>query len=322
MILFLHGPEAYVLRDKLAQIKSKAAAQGIDAANTVEFPGGETELETIRQAVLTEPFGARQRLVIVRNWLLERSADESAALAELAGQVPDTTILAIVEAGEPDKRRSAFKQLQRLAAKSWAFPSLDTAGAERWLGRQAKQKGVMLPAAAARKLVSFTGTDGWSLATELDKLATAAGGKEISEPLIDELVTQQTPADVFALVDALGHRNAKAALGTLRHLLDSGEPPLRVFAMIIRQYRILIGVKDLLEQKKPAPAIAKELGVHPFVVGKAARQANQFSLPELKEIYGRLAELDYHIKTGRREPETALELFVAEACGTTAKLSS
>jgi DNA polymerase III delta subunit len=51
--------------------------------------------------------------------------------------------------------------------------------------------------------------------------------------------------------------------------------------------------------------------MHPFVVKKSLQQASKFTLEELKKIYQKIFQVDLDIKTGRIEPEVALDLFIA-----------
>ncbi len=312
MILFLYGAEPFLVREKLLQIRAKAVSQGIDATNTAEFDGAEASVAAVAEAVRAAPFLAEQRLVVVRDWLTTRSASESEELAATLEATPDSTILVVAEFGEPDKRRTAFKRLSKLADKSWVLGRLDPAAANRWLRERAKDHGVTLEPAAAPALLEAVGTDLWALATEFEKLAAAANGAPVTPALVSKLVIHQTSPNIFNMVDALGRRNAGVALGELRDLLESGEPPLRVLAMVIRQYRLLLGVKDGTGRGQPDGALAKELGIQPFLVTKLRRQAESFTARELQKLYGELAEIDHRIKTGRIDADTALELFVVE----------
>jgi DNA polymerase III delta subunit len=51
--------------------------------------------------------------------------------------------------------------------------------------------------------------------------------------------------------------------------------------------------------------------MHPFLVKKSYEQAQKFSLVELKKIYQKIFEVDLGIKTGKIEPETALDLLIS-----------
>ena len=56
-------------------------------------------------------------------------------------------------------------------------------------------------------------------------------------------------------------------------------------------------------------AIAKAVGVHPFVAGKLATQARRFNATQLDAILKRLQRYDQDMKTGRIEPRLALDLL-------------
>jgi DNA polymerase III delta subunit len=51
--------------------------------------------------------------------------------------------------------------------------------------------------------------------------------------------------------------------------------------------------------------------MHSFVAGKLYQQSQQFSLPQLEQIYRHLLDVDVQVKTGRNDLITALNLFVA-----------
>jgi DNA polymerase-3 subunit delta len=85
--------------------------------------------------------------------------------------------------------------------------------------------------------------------------------------------------------------------------------------MVARQLRILIGVKELLNQRLRPDDIAAKLGQKPFVVRKALDQVRGFTDAELVRLHDRVLALDHATKTGRMEAETGLELLVAEFSG-------
>ena len=67
-------------------------------------------------------------------------------------------------------------------------------------------------------------------------------------------------------------------------------------------------VKDLLEKNIPPFGSAN---IHPFVIKKSINLCRRFSFPELKKIYLRLAKIDFDIKVGKIEPETAIDLLIS-----------
>ena len=64
--------------------------------------------------------------------------------------------------------------------------------------------------------------------------------------------------------------------------------------------------------KIPYNLIAKKSGIHPFAVQKSFYLCNQFTFEKLKKIYQKIFQVDLDIKTGKIEPELALDLLLSE----------
>ena len=95
--------------------------------------------------------------------------------------------------------------------------------------------------------------------------------------------------------------------------MEKGESPLYIFSMICFQFRNILMVKSCLGIEGGAESgfIAKKLGMHPFVARKAMYQASRFSRRELGAIYRKIFKIDVDVKTGRTNPEVALDLLIA-----------
>ena len=85
--------------------------------------------------------------------------------------------------------------------------------------------------------------------------------------------------------------------------------------MIVRQFRLMIEIKELAERGVTGQAAAERLSLHPFVADKTGKQAQAFSMAQLEAIYHRLLEMDVQIKTGLTEDVAALDLLVAGLTG-------
>jgi DNA polymerase-3 subunit delta len=112
-------------------------------------------------------------------------------------------------------------------------------------------------------------------------------------------------------VDNLGLRKGEPAMAELDRLLKE-EEPLRLLGMIVRQYRLLLMVKELMARGTTPRDMEKELDLRGWQLRKLQEQARRSSIAQLEEIYTRLRDTDVSIKTGRAEPRMALVLLVAE----------
>jgi DNA polymerase-3 subunit delta len=125
------------------------------------------------------------------------------------------------------------------------------------------------------------------------------------------LTPEVAPISVFDMVDAIGERNIPKAAQLLHRLLET-EMPIPLFGMIVRQFRLLILAREVIDQGGRKSQIEKALKVHPFVAEKLQKQASLFYMNQLKEIYHRLLTTDEYMKTGQMDPKIAMEMFVSE----------
>jgi DNA polymerase-3 subunit delta len=182
---------------------------------------------------------------------------------------------------------------------------------KRWITNRVKRKGGEIEASAAEELAAFVGSDLRLLDQELDKLTSYVDrARPITKADVHLLVSYVQQANVFEMVDALGRRDGDQALRLLHRLLEEGERPLPLFGMIVRQFRIMIQIKDLAERGIPSKKIGAQLGLHPFVAKKGRQQSQNFSMEQLEIIYRKLLETDLAIKTGQMDQILALDMLI------------
>ena len=149
----------------------------------------------------------------------------------------------------------------------------------------------------------------------MDKLATYAGpGQAIDVADVEALVSQASEASIFACVDAVAQGDRRAALTSLAVLLEGGEKPERVLALVARQVRLLLQARDLSMRGEDQEAIGRALGVPPYPLRKVLDQMRLFQVETLEGMLRRVLEADVQVKTGELELRLALELLIAELC--------
>ena len=147
------------------------------------------------------------------------------------------------------------------------------------------------------------------MVNEIKKLSTFKSDKEIKVSDVELLIKPKIESDIFKTIGAIASRDKKRALGLLKAHLEKGDSPLYLFSMINFQFRNLLIIKDII-MRNFSPLNSTDL--HPFVVRKSLFLVRKFKLSELKKIYQKIFEVDLAIKTGKIDPEAALELLIAE----------
>ena len=85
-----------------------------------------------------------------------------------------------------------------------------------------------------------------------------------------------------------------------------------IFAMMARQFRLIIEVRELQNKGLSNQAISQKIKQHPYAVSSIAPQCKNFKQEELKEIYKKLLEMDRGLKTGelRYQPSDQIEYLI------------
>ena len=228
--------------------------------------------------------------------------------------LPPTTRLVFVEeetlkASHPilklaqEEHKKGLAHIKRFKRpKEWELPN--------WVQQRARDEGGEISWEACRELARLVGNDLRLLAQEIDKLLLYANGQPVTETDVRTLVSHAREESVFDLVDCVGRRQADEALHLLHQLLDRGEPPLKLMAMLARQVRIMIQVSDLQASRLTQDQIAKRLKLHPYVVQKGLAQAGNFDMEQLERAHALLVETDRMIKTGEMEDVLPLDMLV------------
>jgi DNA polymerase-3 subunit delta len=176
--------------------------------------------------------------------------------------------------------------------------------------KEAQRQGGKINFEAASALVGHVGNDTHMANQEIDKLLQYVDFKRAIElEDVEELTAQSGQADVFEMVDSLSASNTRLALTQMHKLLET-QDPLQLFAMVVRQFRLLIQARELLDEGQPS-LIQAELHIPSFVADKLANQARRFTMPRLESLHHHLLCMDEDLKTGQMPLELALDTFVA-----------
>jgi DNA polymerase-3 subunit delta len=263
----------------------------------------------------------------------------------LSGGMPAGNYL-ILTAEAVDRRKKLFKTVTT-AGRVLAFAKLkgesrQQRALEEMAGEVLARTGKRLSAGAWAALGKKTGFDLRESLGAIDKLITYAGERtQIEAADVEALIGRTREETVFELTGALGERRLLPALRSLKALLEQGNPPLMVLAMIVREIRFLLQAKLLLAsgrltgfapgmdygrfQKSLHPAVKAlaevgEAGIplagqHPFVVYQALKNAGRFTRGELADGLELLVRTDLALKTTGQEPRLLLERLLIRLCG-------
>ena len=310
MLIFLYGPDTYRSRQKLNEIienYKKAHKKGL---NLKYFEEKDLDFGEIQNEIQQTSIIAGNKMLILEDTFSNVDFKEK-FLKNSKNFISSKDLILFYEEREISGTNSLLKLLKK-SGKFQEFKLLEGQNLKNWIKKEFNSCGAKTESLVIEKLINFLGNDSWQLSNEIKKLATYKKNKIIQTRDVELLVKPKIDVDIFKTIDAIAEKNKKQALSLLHKHLEKGDSPLYLLSMINFQFRNLIQIKSLVEKNCTYQNIQKSTKLHPYVVKKSLWQARSFSFPELKKIYQKIFKADINIKTGRIDPETALDLLITE----------
>jgi DNA polymerase-3 subunit delta len=317
-ILYIYGTDEFAIARRLQKLQQRVDKDGM---NTSRLEARSASKDELNMAVNAMPFLAERRLVILEKpsarYTKPKERKEFLSFLE---SVPPSTVLALYE--EVDENKAAKHWLVKWAtsvkeiarAEAFMLPKAWQTGD--WVARiqkEAKSQGGEIESRAAARLAEMVGQNTRQGAQEITKLLTYVNfERAITLEDVELLSVSTAQGDIFALVDALGNGQGKAAQAMLHRLLDE-QDAFSIFGMVVRQFRLLLLAREVIEEGGNVQGALKQ---HPFVAKKLTAQARHFSLVDLESIYKHLLKIDEDAKTSQVSLDLALDIFVMELAGT------
>jgi len=319
MIIFIYGQDTFRSSQKLKQIIEKFKKE-VDSSgmNLSILDGTSLKYEEFNQHVKASPFLASKRMIVIKNLITtNKSKDIQKQVAELLDQKSDQeNIIIFYEAQDQASSKTKTALWKRLSNEKFSqeFTVLKPAELNHWIINEFKKNNITLNMQITNLLAAKVGSDLWQMSNEIKKIISYCKDKEITVDVINQLVKAKYDDDIFKLSDAIAAKNKKLALKLISDQLNQGANETYLLSMIIRQFRILMLVKDLqqINQQINQSQLAQQLKIHPYVAKKSLKQVNRFNLTELKKIYQSLLHIDLKIKTSSTKPVLLFDLLIAQ----------
>lgn len=138
--------------------------------------------------------------------------------------------------------------------------------------------------------------------------------KFITKDDVNSLVTKklsQLNELSFSLIRLMAEKDKRGALRTYNELLEYQFEPLSIIGLLESQFRLMYQIKVLSKDGLNNDEIAKKLGEKSSYRIKKVREVTKFySKREILDIFIKLSDIDFKIKTSIADPVFLLQLFI------------
>jgi DNA polymerase III delta subunit len=328
-----------------------AASQSLDFET---FRFGERPIGEIEAALRQVGMFTRERAIWLRSFVepkrraaaAEDGDDEADAENDGDSGDPAAELLALLERGIPpgtilaisavtlDARSRLYKWLAKNATVVDRRVQVDKTGKlsepalRKAIDARLKELGVThFAAGVIDEIAKRSGNVVGETLQEVDRLVLAqADPTKLVAADVQRGMRDLALGWVFDFTKALEDRNLAAAEDLVARLLDEGEPPIRLSALLGSFFGDLVTVRPLLDtlprgaMRMPGPAFLSGPGAslpEAFQGWKwyfRMRAASAFSLAELERLHGRAVELDLSLKSSPAAPVLLFSRLLQSAC--------
>jgi DNA polymerase-3 subunit delta len=319
-LFFLFGSDEFAISRRLKEFESDFTDPASADMNTARLDARTISENDLNTAVNAMPFLAKRRLVLLANPSAKyNNASARKKFFEFIEKAPDTTRIVMHENVEPRDAEKhwlvnwAEKNGKLIQTKAFMLPRLrEMTG---WIVNETRQQGGQIEPRAAELLKDMVGVDTRQAGMEIAKLlAYVNWARPVTSADVEAVCIVTSQQSVFDFVDALSNGDGKSAQHLLHRLLET-EDPFALWGMVVRQFRLLLQAREILDGRGNKNDAARALGVHPFVAEKTTQQAAHFSIETLEAIYRGLLKIDEGVKTGQSTLDLALDTLVVELAG-------
>lgn len=166
------------------------------------------------------------------------------------------------------------------------------------------------PGAVRMLTAAYSGGIG-ELAGAIGQLVSDVG-THISEHEVTRATEGRVETNGFKVADAATAGRAADALVLLRQALSTGTDPIPMLAAVNMKVR---GMARVYGARGSSGQLAKDLGMAPWQVDRALKDARAWAETDLARAVDMGAETEWLLKGGSRDPEYAIERYVLFVAG-------
>jgi len=293
-IYFLHGEEPYFIDVLTKAIQDNALEESERDFNQSILYGKDAEVLSLISELKSYPMMAERRLVILKEAQYFKAIEQLESYLE---NPANSTIFVICYKYKTfDARKKTLKNALKngVVFKSEKVKEYQLA---EWIQQYIKTTGYELTSKACMLLIESLGNDLGRIVKELEKLAVLIEkGTIINENHIEENIGISKDYNVFELTNAVANKDNLKALKIVGYFEHNPKAADLVFVIsnLFKFFSQIMRIHFL--PNKSREAVARALGVHPFVAGELTNAKNKYDPRKIAANIALIHEYDLKSK--------------------------
>lgn len=312
------GTERYFIERFREQLIDNALEDESIDLNFARFDMEEQPISDALFEASSLPFFGDHKVIFIENpyfltgQRVKNALDHDIAELELYLQEPaEFSVVVFFAPYEKLDRRKKITKLLEKQAQVIDVSEPHPNEVARYIKEVVKEKGYQFTDGAFQLFTERTDGKLSSMMHELEKLFLFhTDSKRITKEAIEQLVPKTLEQNVFELNTLVLNSQVDASIEAYQDLLIQKEEPIKIVALLISQFRLLLQVKIMQKQGHQQGDIAKLLKIHPYRVKLALQNIRKYNQRLLAEALDYLIDADFKMKTGQINQELQVELFI------------
>ncbi|KUI34444.1 DNA polymerase III subunit delta [Mycobacterium sp. IS-1590] len=302
--LVLGDEELLVERAVAAVLRGARKQAGVHDIPVDRLRAGEVSTSELAE-LLSPSLFAEERVVVLES-AAEAGKDAAALIAEAAADLPPGTLLVVVHSGG-GRAKALADQLKKLGAQVHPCARI-TKAADRadFVRREFRALKVKVGEDTVTAVLDAIGSDIRELAAACSQLVTDTGGAVDAEA-VRRYHSGKAEVKGFDVADKAVVGDVAGAAEALRWAMMRGEPHVVLADALAEAVHTIARVRPLSGDPY---RLASELGMPPWRVQKAQKQARRWSNTTVAEAMRLVAALNADVKGAAADADYALEATV------------
>lgn len=317
LLQLIHGTNIRRINEMSNKL-AKDYLDEIDDFNLVKLNLKEHTIEALVDEAQILPMFSERKVIVVTDAFVFTGQKVRAEVKHnidllveyLENKNDDTLIIFEVYSEKLDKR----KKITKLMGKHGIVHEVKPMGEnelKKFASEVFLENDIQITPDALNRLIAKTGVDYETVMNEIDKLVLY-GDRELHIDDIEDVVSDSLDSNVFKLSELIIAGKKLEAVQLVRHLILQKEEPIKLLALITRQFRLMYQVKLLSSKGFDQAYIARTIKSHPYPVQLASRSVSGVSVDSLFKKIVKCRDIDYQMKSSYLDHQTLFETFILE----------
>lgn len=314
MIYFLYGTDKYRIDEKTEEIKDQYKKKYPELFGFDYFDLREKNIfDFFKDFFSSSSMFASQKLAIAEDIFQSPEFSQIASFLKKSSLNKDKEKNLILIQSDFDEKKAKLNTTEKeffIFLKKEAvwqnFSSFKNfSEALPWLKKELKKYQINIDLAALKNLFENFEGDSYGLINELIKISLYNPQQKITMKEVESVSHFYLHPNFFAIFDDFFNGNKKQMIFDIENAIKSGVDDGQIFNYFIKQIRAAIYILNNQTKKIDLP---------PFAVNKIRQKLSYWSNPKEKmlKIYDQLSKIDWLIKKGVLDYQTALEILIVQ----------